>query len=180
MVREGDLQAYFDSKVKEKMRKGYKVVDKTKAVKTKLAAELEKLKEENPTSEGTKKRVDFDKCAELVCFCVSRALGHEHKENGYEMFEALFPAQIKVGQDVCYGSIACVSMDEEVARKILAVEEKQIEEVFDNGKFPICLGALCDVSKERDMEYCLIHFKNLKLFLTNCLEHKCGMLFHYW
>jgi predicted DNA-binding WGR domain protein len=176
-----DAQEYFDKKVKEKLRSGYKVVDPHAALRKKVLAAVEKSAAESKAKGGVKHRADFDKAAELLTFLVTRATGIEAASQ-LEMFGAVFGLGRGVGQDVCYGEVYLVSPEQvaAVAPKIAALTEEKLLEQFDLVDAEGCYGGLANVSREREGEYVSIHFRTLKLLVEECVQFNCGLLVHFW
>lgn len=184
----GDAREYFDKKVKEKTRGGYKPAQNP------LKALLKEMEERRggEGEEGAEKRrkggvlhrADFDKCGELLCHVVARAKegkGSKALKGEPEMFGHLWQSK-SVGEDVCYGPVYVVDATQvrQAHAWIAKLAPQDLEQVFDKGGFPDVLGALCDISKERDMEYCLIHFATLQALLQEATDNNCGLLLHFW
>jgi len=179
-----DARQYFEKKIKEKTRGGYKAVDAHAAVRKEIASRLDALEKSQTkkAKSATKHRFDFDKCAELVNFVVGHICALPPTDD--EMFQTLFGKGASLGQDVCYGPVHLIQSEAvaSVADKVLAITDDQIDAAFDKlqGKFPSCLGALCDVTKERDSSYAKIHVHNLQACVREAVEFNCGLLLHYW
>ena len=181
-----DARAFFDKKVKEKLKGGYKEVDPLAAKKKKAIEDITSKQ----GVEGAKKRAktpvkhrfDFDKCAELVSFATARALKLDSAKSAPEMFECVFGKSQSIGSDVCYGPAYILSSNQisSISEQIATLSADDFGTAFDQGDFPSCLGALCDVSKERDFEYALVHFQNLKDCVAEAVLHDCGLLLHFW
>lgn len=196
-----DARDYFDKKVHEKLRKGYKVVDRSAAQKRAIVAKLDALmgggeeagarpkrgrapakRERVAEVVNDKPRADFDKCGALLSYLVARVLGKSLDEE-HEHLHSLFGEGESMGSDVCYGPVCVYSAEDvaAVAASVANVSREQIETLFDDAaSFPQCLGALCDVTKERDQEYALIHFAALQRMLAVAADKNCGLLVHFW
>mmetsp|Transcript_58950 Transcript_58950/g.138626 ORF Transcript_58950/g.138626 Transcript_58950/m.138626 type:complete len:356 (+) Transcript_58950:57-1124(+) len=237
-----DAKEYFDSKVNEKLRKGYKKKDPDATAKGAAISALEKLaqsaeaegesepaaeepKEEEeegvavrrskrrapdgaaaetvvpaakkrgakaapkkvlkfPDETSVKRRVDMDKCGALVGYLLSKTTAVRIEDED-EMLFSILKSQ-KAGDDVCFGPAYLVSAEETAKfAKILedkgGVTKEKIATLFDDAaSFPKALGALCDVTKERDLEYATVHALGFAALLKHAVQLKSGLLLHFW
>ncbi len=125
--------------------------------------------------------MDFDKAAELVTFLVSKAAGLNASKQ-LEVLAAIFGKGKSVGEDVCYGSVYLISPEQvaNVAPAIAELTEENFLQQFDQVDSSECYGGLTNVTRESESEYAVIHFRNLKLLVEECLQFNCGILVHFW
>jgi len=135
--------------------------------------------------ESPKKRFcNLDKCGALVGYLLSKLTAVRHEDEDELMFSIL--PHRSAGSDVCYGPVSLVSATE-VAKFAKILEEKggatedKISALFDDAaSFPSVLGALCGVTKDRDFAYAKNHVIAFAAMLRHAVEHKCGLLLHFW
>ena len=136
-----------------------------------------------------KRRCDLDRCGALTAYCLSR-LTKIRIEDEDEMFHSVWRVQDTLGNDVCYGPVYTVRADT-VASFVDIVNERigpdlsdlrnKMDQLFqDTSVFPSVLGGLCDVRRDRDLDYAQIHVANCVCMMRHAKETGCGFLMHFW